>query len=353
MKPIKENSIISSAPNSRPSSRPSSRPVSPTGSNYMNNTESNPLDEQVIPTAIVIKNIPFSVKKDALLSKLTSLDVPAAYAFNYHFDNGVFRGLAFANYRTAEETEIVVNTINGLEIGGRKLRVEYKKMLPTASNSSNLSEYINKREIIPHPSSSTSSQPSSPLISSASTSERRLTSNPDEDTLDLNDPAVLELYSFLLLFRGDPNANEIALPKTLSAKERRDAHLIADRLGLAHYSDGFGSERQVLIEKRGTTPAPIVRLQHKNSRGTLRSSPSRDRLNANTNNSGDNKRDSYRKSMMSTSTTAELATASNTIHPIRQPRGPEPGKNFASRQNNIGDALSEALARQHITHVGA
>lgn len=114
----------------------------------------------------------------------------------------------------------------------------------------------------------------------------------------MNDPAVLELYSYLLLFRGDPNVNEIALPKTLSAKERRDAHLIADRLGLAHYSDGFGSERQVLIEKRGSTPAPIVRLQHKNSRGTLRSSPSRDRLNSNANNSGDNKRDSYRKSMM-------------------------------------------------------
>lgn len=117
--------------------------------------------------------------------------------------------------------------------------------------------------------------------------------------MDLNDPNVLELYSYLLLFRGDPNANEIALPKTLSAKERRDAHLIADRLGLAHYSDGFGSERQVLIEKRGSTPAPIVRLQHKNSRGTLRSSPSRDRLNNSGNsNSSDNKRDSYRKSMM-------------------------------------------------------
>jgi hypothetical protein len=70
----------------------------------------------------------------------------------------------------------------------------------------------------------------------------------------------LELYSYLLLFRGDPNSTEIALPKTLSAKERRDAHLIADRLGLAHYSEGFGSDRQVLIEKRGSIPAPIVRV---------------------------------------------------------------------------------------------
>lgn len=108
----------------------------------------------------------------------------------------------------------------------------------------------------------------------------------------------MELYSYLLLFRGDPNSSEIALPKTLSAKERRDAHLIADRLGLAHYSEGFGADRQVLIEKRGSIPAPIVRLQHKNSRGNLKSSPSRERLNNNGGGNMDNKRDSYRKSMM-------------------------------------------------------
>lgn len=59
------------------------------------------------------------------------MNVPTAYALNYHFDNGVFRGLAFANYKTPEEAEIVINTLNGLDISGRKLRVEYKKMLPT------------------------------------------------------------------------------------------------------------------------------------------------------------------------------------------------------------------------------
>lgn len=104
------------------------------------------------------------------------MEVPAAYAFNYHFDNGVFRGLAFANYRTPDEAEIVVNTINGLEIGGRKLRVEYKKVLPTSNSSTSLLDYNKKeREVIPMASLSTSSQPSSPMVS-----ERRLNSNPDE-----------------------------------------------------------------------------------------------------------------------------------------------------------------------------
>lgn len=43
--------------------------------NYIGNGEpvnSSSGDDQVIPTAIVIKNIPFSVKKDALLAKLVS-----------------------------------------------------------------------------------------------------------------------------------------------------------------------------------------------------------------------------------------------------------------------------------------
>lgn len=85
-----------------------------------------------IPTAIVIKNIPFSVKRDSLLAILDNLDIPKPYAFNYHFDNGIFRGLAFANYRTAEEADLVYQSVNGFEVSGRKLRVEYKKVMPAA-----------------------------------------------------------------------------------------------------------------------------------------------------------------------------------------------------------------------------
>lgn len=55
--------------------------------------------------------------------------MPQPYALNYHFDNtGVFRGLAFANFRTPEETDIAVLAMNGYELSGRKLRVEYKKL---------------------------------------------------------------------------------------------------------------------------------------------------------------------------------------------------------------------------------
>lgn len=91
----------------------------------------SPAEEEIIPTAIVIKNIPFAVKKEQLLEVMTQLKIPLPYAFNYHFDDrGVFRGLSFANFSAPEEAAVVVNSLNGYEIAGRKLRVEYKKMLP-------------------------------------------------------------------------------------------------------------------------------------------------------------------------------------------------------------------------------
>ncbi|OAV98397.1 hypothetical protein PTTG_25648 [Puccinia triticina 1-1 BBBD Race 1] len=48
---------------------------------------------------------------------------------HYHFDNGVFRGLAFANFQSASEADAAVAGLNGFDISGRKLRVEYKKVL--------------------------------------------------------------------------------------------------------------------------------------------------------------------------------------------------------------------------------
>lgn len=88
--------------------------------------------DQLIPTAIVIKNIPFAVRKETLASIMLDLNLPQPYAFNYHFDNGVFRGLAFANFQSAEDTRVVIEAMNGMDVHGRKLRVEYKKMLPEA-----------------------------------------------------------------------------------------------------------------------------------------------------------------------------------------------------------------------------
>src|SRR3981189_1374115 len=76
-------------------------------------------DDELIPTAIVIKNIPFAVKKEQLVQLMVDMNLPLPYAFNYHFDNGVFRGLAFANFTSAEETATVIETLNHFELHGR------------------------------------------------------------------------------------------------------------------------------------------------------------------------------------------------------------------------------------------
>ena len=85
--------------------------------------------DDVIPTAIVVKNIPFTFPSTSLLQIIEELTLSPPYAFNYHYDSGVFRGLAFANFHTPQETDACVAALNGFEIQGRKLRVEYKKVL--------------------------------------------------------------------------------------------------------------------------------------------------------------------------------------------------------------------------------
>ena len=137
------------------------------------------IDEDIIPTAIVIKNIPFAIKREQLLDIMAKMDLPLPYAFNYHFDNGVFRGLAFANFTTTDETTRVIECLNGKEIGGRKLRVEYKKMLPQAERERIEREKRGKRGQLEEQHRSTSNLSLSsmgkgsanPLTSSAFTSQ--------------------------------------------------------------------------------------------------------------------------------------------------------------------------------------
>ncbi|KAM0750976.1 hypothetical protein T439DRAFT_326014 [Meredithblackwellia eburnea MCA 4105] len=86
-------------------------------------------EDEIIPTAIVIKNISFQVPKETLLGIMEDLNLPPPFAFNYHYDNGQFRGLAFANYRQAGDAALVATALNGFDLQGRKLRTEFKKVL--------------------------------------------------------------------------------------------------------------------------------------------------------------------------------------------------------------------------------
>ena len=185
-------------------------------------------DEDLIPTAIVIKNIPFAVPREALLGVIESLGAPLPYAFNYHHDNGVFRGLAFANFRAPEEAASVVAALNGYDVQGRKLRVEYKKVLQPGEKDKIEREKALKRMrsiqfdgpppnlaspgiTLPSPGgiapvrtngfSVNGLSHESPPNSASSSSDSQLAL-----TLDMNDPQTLEIYSRVFALQGRPTA---------------------------------------------------------------------------------------------------------------------------------------------------
>ena len=277
-------------------------------------------DDEVIPTAIVIKNIPFSVRRETLLeiivcplpfcwrlplmscSSKASLSIPTPYAFNYHLDPmGQFRGLAFANFRVAADADAVVAALNGFDVQGRKLRVEYKKVLqagekerierekairrmrsmqlekeqqminaggavgspydegfsplhaPIISQSRSFSGALPMvgMQSMPVPQPYMHPTPP-PLVSSMTTPNLSTpkTTSAAQTELDLNDPATLEIYSRVLLFRDDLMRDELAFSRTLNPKQRRIVHLVAQKLGVYHYSVGEAEERYAVVTRR-------------------------------------------------------------------------------------------------------
>ncbi|TFK42796.1 hypothetical protein BDQ12DRAFT_703166 [Crucibulum laeve] len=289
------NSDFSSAGGSPPMSHLNPPPIAPT-------TPGGNLDDDVIPTAIVIKNIPFNVKRETLLDIIASLSIPTPYAFNYHLDQqGSFRGLAFANFRQSVDADAVVAALNGFDVQGRKLRVEYKKVLQagekerierekairrmrsmqlekesTTPGSQMYEDYGSALSSAFSPQRSFSSgspyqqqpQYSPPTISAMPTPQYNLplqsapaaptqpppSATPSSDKssaneLDLNDPSTLEIYSRILLFKDDRMRDELAFSRTLSPKQRRVVHLIAQKLGVYHYSVGEGDERYAVVTR--------------------------------------------------------------------------------------------------------
>lgn len=250
--------------------------------------------DELIPTAIVIKNIPFAVKKEQLCSLMQDMGLPIPYAFNYHFDQGVFRGLAFANFTNPEDTKAVIQTMNHMELQGRKLRVEYKKMLPAEERERIERDKREKRgqlqeqhqpippgQQIPnplHPQTSMTSIGSAhhPPTSPSPVSMRGNTEGEHTltctftlsnlvplltsivDKINLNDPTTLGYYNELMLFKNTESRETLIFPSSIPPPDRRIIHILAHNMGLEHRSEGQGEARYVQILKRGAAHTPPV-----------------------------------------------------------------------------------------------
>ncbi|KAF7563348.1 hypothetical protein G7046_g779 [Stylonectria norvegica] len=218
--------------------------------------------EQLIPTAIVIKNIPFAVRKETLASIMMDMHLPQPYAFNYHFDNGVFRGLAFANFQSAEDTRMVIDAMNGMDVHGRKLRVEYKKMLPEAERERIEREKRERRGQLEeqHRAPMLHQQASIQSLGALSQTHARPSSQlstPHLGDVDLNDGQTLEFYTELVMFRRDDSREILVFPPGIAPEHRRSIHILAHHMGLEHQSIGEADTRQLTVLKR-TQPSPTT-----------------------------------------------------------------------------------------------
>ncbi|KAI9595417.1 hypothetical protein BDF19DRAFT_422710 [Syncephalis fuscata] len=187
----------------------------------------------IIPTAIVIKNIPFAMKRDQLIALLDELCVPQPYALNYHFENGAFRGLAFANFRNSQEADLVVTRLDSHEYMGRKIKVEYKKVLP-------------------------------PEEAARKEAERRASIAALNDRVmefDLNDPATRQLYDKMVAFRDDKLRNELIFAKSITGPERKLVRAIGQKLGFFYRTEDNGEERFFKVTRRPSVSVNKVNLK--------------------------------------------------------------------------------------------
>ncbi|KAJ2412678.1 Peptidyl-prolyl cis-trans isomerase pin4 [Coemansia sp. RSA 2530] len=270
------------------------------------------MPDDAIPNAIVVKNINFVIKREELLQTMADLGLPLPYAFNYHFDGGIFRGLAFGNFRAPEEAARAIVGLNGISLLGRPLKVEYKKALPgtappphpntiammtssagSASGMQSVSDvhadtnyqsshsngsYQQQQQQqfdqpIPrqrrNPSGTTGgerprsmmvfpsampapelSQNQNPSQGQKQKQQHHLSTSDDASTMiDLDDKDTRLLYDLVSQFRHDKAMAELEFPSTLNTKQRQSVMLIAERFGLNHETKGDAQGRYIRVYK--------------------------------------------------------------------------------------------------------
>jgi len=168
-------------------------------------------------TILVLKNLPFTLKQDQLHEILLSLSTTIPQSISLHYDNaGVFRGMAFIKYRQLEDAIQVYELLNGMDVGGRKVRVEYKRKPANNGKIEIPAEWQEDEEL------------------------RRLWEQ-------LND------------FKNDHNQNEWYYPPNLTNNQKRNIYNMTDKLKLVQCSTGDNEVRILYLRK---TP---ISTNHNNS----------------------------------------------------------------------------------------
>ncbi|KAJ2851850.1 Peptidyl-prolyl cis-trans isomerase pin4 [Coemansia brasiliensis] len=248
------------------------------------------MPEDAIPNAIVVKNINFAIKREELLQTMADRGLPLPYAFNYHFDGTMFRGLAFGNFRTPEEAARVIVGLNGVTLLGRPLKVEYKKTLPgtappphpntiammtssshSMASSDGQSDYASQqqrhdqpiprsrrgqngeamerpRSMMVLPSAMSVPEPGSHNTGQQQTSDAA-SGNNGGDMIDLDDPDTRSVYDLISGFRHNKSMGELEFPSGLNTRQRQIVMLVAERFGLNHETKSDTNGRTIRVYK--------------------------------------------------------------------------------------------------------
>jgi RNA recognition motif-containing protein len=86
--------------------------------------------QQFNPRIVVIKNIPTALTVDQLAAHTRGIGLPLPIKLNYNYENRSFTGIAFADFETCGEATTFMDAVNDMTLQGRKLRAEYKTILP-------------------------------------------------------------------------------------------------------------------------------------------------------------------------------------------------------------------------------
>lgn len=205
------------------------------------------------------------------------------YALNYCYDReSTFHGTAFANFHTEKGAERAISVFTDFNLAGRKLVAEYKRIAPGKERDTRPLRPSHKVNIcrdkhfldtdwrtprskddkddMLRPFHAFSAERTPPPARTHPVNDGKqdlfcilfvsyllvCTSFAD---VDLNDPVNLNIYNALLLFQNDPSRKTLTFDRHTAA-ERKVGHLLAQKLGLTHFSTGGVEDRILCVTKQ-------------------------------------------------------------------------------------------------------
>lgn len=182
-------------------------------------------------STLVLKNLNFNLQHDQLVDLMKLLGA-APHTVNYSYDQtGVFRGVAFAKYKKVEDATNAMEKLSGLDIAGRKLRIEFKRR---GSSISSLT----------------------PPVIRASTSPSLVGEAFDAANMDDEQKMIMGQLKAL---QQNSGAQEMNFPTTFNMGQRNQVHMIAEHLKLHHKTREGTDGKYVCVSKQPFPELPPAR----------------------------------------------------------------------------------------------